>query len=126
MDEIDLKNALAEFSGSECFYRVSPLFRNFVMTEGVHFLAEAGYGWLLDVIGSHLPAVQAAGEDFAVVTLVRHTEGSGALFQITDDVPANTVYAAQEIEYTDSILAEVKLYIGYDGEHWTVLLPGEY
>lgn len=127
MDAQDLKNALAEYSGSETFTRVSPLFPNFVATEGVVFLAEnAGAFWLLDMIASHLPAVKAAEETFAVVLLERDAEGSGAVFKLVDDVPESVVYAEQVIEYTDFPLSEIKLYIGFDGEYFTVMLPGEY
>ena len=127
IDPIDLKNALAEYSGSEHFYRVSAFMRNFIVTEGVKFLADAAQCyWLLDVIVSHLPAVIAAGEEFAVVLLERNAEGAGAVFQIVDDVPANVVYARQEIEFTTFPLAMIKLYLQTDSEHWTLMLPGEY
>ena len=127
MDAQELKNALAEYSGSETFTHVSPLYPNFVATEGVVFLAEkAGCFWLLDMIASHLPAVKAAGETFAVVLLERDAEGSGAVFRLVDDVPASLVYAEQVIEYTDFPLSEIKLYIGFDGEYFTAMLPGEY
>ena len=127
MDEIDLKNALAEYSGSQQFFRVSAFARNSVVTEGVKFLAdEAQCYWLLDMVVSHLPAVIAADETFAVVTLKRNTEGSGAVFQIVDDVPANVVYARQEIEFTTFPLPSIKLYLQTDTEHWTLMLPGEY
>ena len=127
IDAQDLKNALAEYSGGETFTRVSPLYPDFVATEGVVFLAEnAGAFWLLDVIASHLPAVKAAGEMFAVVLLERDVEGSGAVFRLVDDVPAEVVYVEQVIEYTDFPLPSIKLYLATDGEYWTVMLPGEY
>ena len=127
MDAHELKNALAEYSGSETFTRVSPLYPNFVATEGVVFLAEnAGCFWLLDMIASHLPSVLAASETFAVVLLVLDVEGSGAVFKLVDDVPAGVVYVEQVIEYTDFPLSQIKLYIATDGEYWTVMLPGEY
>lgn len=127
IDPIDLKNALAEYSGSEHFYKVSAFAPNFIITEGVKFLAdEAQCYWLLDVIVSHLPAVIAADEEFAVVLLERDPEGSGAVFQITDDVPANVVYARQEIEFTTFPMPSIKLYLQTDTEHWTLMLPGEY
>lgn len=127
IDPIDLKNALAEYSGSEHFYRVSAFARNFVVTEGVKFLAdEAQCYWLLDIVVSYLPEIQKADETFAVVLLERHAEGNGAVVRIVDDVPATVVYAEQDIEFTDFPLPEIKLYIGSDGEHWTLMLPGEY
>ena len=127
MDPIDLKNALAEYSGSQQFFRFSAFARNFVVTEGVKFLAdEAQCYWLLDVIVSHLPAVIAADEEFAVVTLERDAEGSGAVFQIADDDPANVVYARQEIEFTTFPMPSIKLYLQTDTEHWTLMLTSEY
>ena len=68
----------------------------------------------------------AADVDFAVVTLERDAEGTGAVFQITDDVPANIVYAQQEIEFTTFPLPLIQLYLKSDTEHWTLMLTGEY
>ena len=126
MNEKDLREGLVGFTGSETFLRYSPLFPNVVITEGVKWLADAAQCyWLLDVIASHLPAVQRTGETFAVV-MVERTAGSGATFAILDDVPANTIYANQDIEFTDFPLAVLKLYVGFDSENWTVMMPDEY
>ena len=44
--------ALAQFTGTERYYRIAP---KFLITDGVKFLAEnAGCYWLLDVAVSHL------------------------------------------------------------------------
>ena len=126
MNEREIREGLVGFTGSETFLRYSPLFPNVVITEGVIWLAEnAQCYWLLDVIASHLPAVQRAGETFAVV-MIERTSGSGATVAIVDDIPANTIYADQLIEYTDFPLAVLKMYVGYDSENWTVMLIDEY
>ena len=126
MNEREIREGLVGFTGSETFLRYSPLFPNVIITEGVRWLADAAECyWLVDLIASHLPAVQKAGETFAVV-MVERTTGSGATFAIVDDIPATTIFADQKVDYTDFPLAVLKLYVGFDSENWTIMLPDEY
>lgn len=118
-----IKLALRQFTGSASFLRYSPsLFPQAVITEGVEYMAdECQAYWLLDAISSHLPSVK---DDFAVVILT--VDDGKALLTIADDSPANKVYVMQGIDYTDFPLDEIKLYVSFDGEYWTILLPSEY
>ena len=120
---------LSQFYGTESWHRYSPvLFHNVLLTDGAKYVAEeAGAYWLMDVISSHLRAVSKAGDTFGVALLTKEgVNRPGAVFSLQDDVPATTVYATQEIEYTDFPLDEIKFYVSYDGENWVILLPSEY
>jgi hypothetical protein len=118
---------LTQFIGTEKYYRWSALFPNFLLTDGAHYVAEqAGAYWLMDAIASHLKSYKDAG--FAIVVFGKDAtqEGGGFTLRIVDDIPSTKVYATQKIEYSDFPLDEIKLYVIYDGTHWTILLPSEY
>lgn len=121
-EALDLKQFMG---GTHHWYRYSGLFRNVLLTDGTKYLAEkAGAYWLMDMIGSHLPKLVKARETWAIATLKR--QGEGAHFTLQDDVPANTTFASQKVEFTDFPLPEIKLYVNFDGPDWVICLPEEY
>lgn len=124
MSPEELLENLRQFTGTEGYTRYSPsLFPTLILTDGTLFLAEnAGCYWLMDMVGSYLPEVK---DGFAVVKHIG-TPDSNGVFTITDDDPANTVYAQQLVEYSDFPLTEIKMYLSHDGEHWVLMLPSEY
>lgn len=119
---------LPNFYETDQWHRYSPvLFPNVLLTDGALFIAEScdAY-WLMDVISSHLPSVK---DTFAIAQLFRvnyYGRSDAATFYIVDDVPPNTTWAEQDVEYTDFPLDEIKFYVSYDGENWVILLPSEY
>lgn len=112
---------LAQFTGTEYYYKWSPLFRNFVLTDGTKHLAEeAGAYWLMDAIASHFRSYR--GEDFVVATLKKRPQTW--LLKLTD---GNYVkLASQVIEYSDFPLDEITLYVIKQDDLRVVLLPSEY
>ena len=61
-----LESDLAQFTGSENYYRHS-LNRKFMHTDGVNYLAEkAGAFWLVDLIASHQLSRKVRAEPFQV------------------------------------------------------------
>lgn len=118
--EAEIRKDLAYFTGTEHYHRTHP---NMLLTDGTKYLVdECGAYWLADVVWSYLSHVD---DRFAVVSLTV-SDDSSAQFQMTDDLPANVVYASQHIEYTDFPLKEIKLYIINDGDFWVLLLQSEY
>lgn len=117
-----IKAELAQFTGTERYYRYSPLFPKVLLTDGTKRMAEScdAY-WLLDVVASHL---RSMNDSFAVALL--KVKGGKAKFTLTDDLPADVTFAEQSISFTDFPLPEMKLYAGYDGEHYVIMLPTEY
>lgn len=117
-----LKADMEHFTGTCRYYKYSPLFPKVLLTEGSKFLAEeAGAYWLMDVVASHLPKMD---DGFAVAML--KVKNGKATFTLTDDLPANKTYAKQSISFTDFPLDEIKLYVGFDGEYYVILLASEY
>jgi hypothetical protein len=117
MNTIDLSG----FTGTENYYRYSPLFRNFILTDGTKFLAdEAGAYWLIDAIASHVGSYKK--DTFAVATLQKQSDG----WLLTIDDGNGRLYVKQEIEFSDFPLDAIKLYVCKQDNMWVILLPSEY
>lgn len=118
----DLESALAQFCGSENFYR--HWLGRFLYTDGVQYLADnAGGGayWLIDLIASWQTKAKVRREPFQVWTLkVNRDKHPMAVAEAWDDIPGKLL-ASQRIEYTDFPLDEIKLYL----ENGVLMLPGE-
>lgn len=115
-----LETELAHFySADDCVYR-HPLFRTFLYSSGVRFLAkEAQAYWLLDKIaGMQVSNARIRAEEFQVWKLIVAEDRSASLS--VDDGNGNIV-ATSQIDFTDFPLTEVKLY----HENGLLLLPAE-
>ena len=110
---------LSQFTGTAQYWRVA---RQFVITDGVKYLAEtAACFWLIDAAISHLLEIGSA--DWFV--LVR-TEVSGSSAVMIYEDGNGAEYARQAIPYTDLQLPSVNLYAVWDSERWVIMLPSEY
>lgn len=126
----NFKGELAQFTGSEHFYKWSSLFRRDLLTDGAQYVAEKlGAFWLMDLIASHQHARNLRSEGFQVWTLVIHPDGS-AVVQCDDG--NDNILAVQKIPHTD-----FPFVVGGDGfTLWcegpnqlggrTILLPSEH
>jgi hypothetical protein len=114
------KSDLAQFTGSEQWYRHG-INRKVLFTDGAKFVADqAGAYWLLDeiaIIQPHDPRV--AAEEFQVWKLAVTADHSGIL--TCDDGNGNVVYTKQ-IEYTE--FPEEGITLWYTNN--VILLPSEY
>ncbi|UCV26735.1 DUF6876 family protein [Ferribacterium limneticum] len=119
----EIQAGLPNFYGTELWHRYSPvLFPNVLLTDGAKYIAEeCGAYWLMDAIASYRGQVT---DGFAVVKLVK--KGNAAVLTLANDDPADVLFARQEISYTDFPLDEIKLYLVFDGQDWTLMLTGEY
>lgn len=123
-DANQIQNALSHFTGSEQWYRYSPLFPNVLLTDGAMYVAQTCSAfWLMDMIASHIPSIK---DYFAIAILDKGQWPGTWVFRIVDDIPSKEVYAVQEIEYSDFPLDDIKLYVINDDVNWTILLPSEY
>lgn len=113
---------LSRFTGTETYVHLHP---RLYLTDGAYYLAnEAECFWLFDVINSYLSCVPT-DEHFCVVQFER--KGSGADFEIINDVPATRFYATQHIDFTTFPLQRIKLYLSrVTDTEFVVLLPSEY
>ena len=116
---------LPNFTGTEHYYRYSPIFRNFVLTDGSKYLAEACDAcWLCDAIASHLPSYRDEG---FVVARLFVVDGKASL---TFDDGNGNILASQEIEFTTFPLGSITLYVipqdTGDEVVYVILLASEY
>jgi len=114
------KSDLAQFTGSEQWYRHG-INRRVLFTDGAKFVADqAGAYWLLDEIAIIQPHnKRLAAEAFQVWKLAVKPDNSAVL--TCDDGNGNVVYT-KEIEYTDFPPEGITLYFTDN----TILLPSEY
>lgn len=117
-----LQEALCQFYGTEAYHAWSPLFRNFVLTDGTQYLAEnAGAFWLMDLFASHYSVFRPEG--FAVLRLER----TGDTFTATITDGNDHILATQDQIHSDFPLDEIELFAApADGGLWVIMLPGEY
>ena len=114
---------LPNFYGTENYYRLSPVFPNFVLTDGARYLADAaGAWWLMDAVASHLGSYR--DEDFVVAKLLRAKASNAWILRLEDG--NDEVLADQIIEYSDFPLDEITLYVEFDGTNHVILLPSEH
>ena len=110
---------LGHFVGTERYYRIS---RRHLLTDGTKYLAEeAECFWLMDAVASHLMEIGTA--EWFVLVRVQVTEGRAVMIYEDGN---DREHARQEIPHTDFALNSITLYACWDGEHWVIMLPGEY
>lgn len=115
----DLIQELANFTGSQTFYR-HPLFGKYVYTEGIQYLAEnAGAYWLIDFIFSNQIDKKIKDQLFQVWILQRK-ENDSATLRIENG--NKELVKRFKIPFTDFPLQTVTLWLVDD----TLLLPSEY
>ena len=111
---------LAQFTGSENWYRHG-INRRVLFTDGAKYVADhAGAYWLLDEIAIIQPHdKRVAAEEFQVWKLAVNADQTGVL--TCEDGNDNVVYT-KLIEYTDFPIDGITLYFTNN----TILLPREY
>lgn len=110
---------LAQFTGTERYYRLTP---SAVLTDGTKYLSEtAGAFWLMDAIASYLPQFTGR-EDFIVARLVR----TGTQAELTLDDGNGRVLDRQHIAYTDFPMQSIQLYACWTPDYWVLMLCSEY
>jgi hypothetical protein len=115
-----LQQQLAQFTGTESFYKILPMF---VVTDGVKYLMEAANCyWLAQLYGLHLVGIDFNEEPFTVLKLTRKKQG--AIVRIEDG--NGGLLIEQKIDYTDLVLDSVTLYACWADKHWVCMLTSEY
>jgi phage baseplate assembly protein gpV len=111
---------LAQFTGSENWYRHG-INRRVLFTDGAKYVADhAGAYWLLDEIAIIQPHnLRVAAEEFQVWKLTVNADQTAVL--TCDDGNGNVVYT-KKIEHTDFPIDGITLYFTNN----TILLPREY
>jgi hypothetical protein len=113
------KDDLAQFTGSETFYRHG-LVRRITYTEGVQYVAEHGGAyWLIDKIATNQLDPKIAAESFQVWKFTVNSESFASL--VCEDGNDNEVFR-ETITYTDFPLDEIRFYC----DCGVIMLPSEY
>jgi hypothetical protein len=114
------KSDLAQFTGSESWYRHG-INRKVLFTDGAKFVADqAGAYWLLDEISIIQPHdKRVAAEEFQVWKLAVNADQTGVL--TCEDGNGRVIFSKQ-LEYTDFPQDGITLYFTNN----TILLPSEY
>jgi hypothetical protein len=132
--DMDLRQALAHFTGSTRVYRHCLRFLHY--TEGVDYLAEQAQAfWLIDAIASYQPQLKKDPmlAEFQVWLLLRPgqedipwiaVEGNGAVLTCWPDTPTEDAPPAvrQDIPLSDFPLTDIRLYVS----NGTLYLPSEH
>lgn len=105
---IYLTSKLRNYCGTETWFRHS-LFRKFLYTEGVQFLAEAAECyWLIDLIFGFQYDQQAVRDEFFQLWELKVTENKGATLTC-DDGNGNIVFT-HTLAFTTFPLDSIRLY----------------
>jgi hypothetical protein len=126
-DLLQIRETLAQFSGSEQWYKWSAIFRRDLLTDGAHFVAEecAAY-WLMDAIASWQCDRKVRAEEFQVWHLDCVQDKPDHWLLWADDGNDNQI-ARQEIEFSDFPLDGIRLYaVRNELGGVTIMVPGEY
>lgn len=128
----ELKANLPQFTGDLDRYRHS-FNRSLIYTPGVQYLAERAEAyWLIYAIASHVGSkafLQAVTQDPRVQDLhfwklTVHEDNSASLTACVDS--DEQPFITQQIPLTDFPLEAIDLWVGYDGQHYTLYLPSEH
>lgn len=120
MDAAQLKHELKNFTGTETWFRHT-LFRKFLYTEGVQFLAEnAECYWLIDkIFGAQFEHQTVRDELFQTWDLTVQPNGS-AILQCGDG--NDTIVHSETLTFTTFPMDTIRLFLTDD----VLLLPTEY
>lgn len=112
---------LQRFTGSENWYR-HPLFRSFLYTDGVQYVAEKGNAyWILDKIFACQSCVPGlVNEPMCFWEMTLNAEGQGARLVCTDG-NGRGLYA-ENILFTDFPLKKIEFFF----QNNVLFLPSEY
>ena len=110
--EAFLKAYRAIRNGTENFY-FNPLYRKFLYSDGVKECAEAGCYWLLDILGTELPAeFKRAKENTCMVYVVVKNQAAEIIAKFHDD---DQTPWTKKITYTDMPEGTWEFYVMYEG-----------
>ena len=108
----NILDSLANFTGTENYYKASPLF-NINITDGIKYLCEKlQCYWLIDIIGSaqHLPLIKANSD--SILWTIKKNDNNHFIVSAYKDsplTPDNLLYT-QKGNYTNFPLSEFEFY----------------
>ena len=132
-----LHSKLYQFTGTEAYHRLNPLFGKVIATDGVKFLCEEmKCFWLFDIIASHLLITVKTPIEFAYVDVIVQDDRSCTVTIHEERLDPDTlesedvILAQQELEIADLPPGDLRVYVGVQpiqGQNYYVLmLTSEY
>ncbi|MFT9159469.1 MAG: DUF6876 family protein [Acetobacter sp.] len=102
--------ALAGFIGTTHYYRY---LMGLVLTDGTHYLASHGAGWLLDIVASArlVPDVRRVPFEFWTLRVDKDTHRAPVTCTDGGEGSEERVLYSQDIDWTNFPLSELKLYV---------------
>ena len=120
MNTTELTNDLAQFTGTEHYYRYPLNINNISYTDGVAYFAETvGAYWLFDIVATQPEILKTMREGLAVIELRVDTDSTAVL--TCEDGNYNNTYT-RIIEFTDCPAGAWRFYFTDN----VILLPSEY
>jgi len=108
-----IQKALLEFHGTTAYHRYSPLFPNFLLTDGACFLAEICEAfWLMDAIASYQgsPAIHRNQRLRQLQFWTLTVTGESGILTCQEDSDRKPAIR-QEIPYTDFPLPRIQIWV---------------
>lgn len=120
MKDTITKIDLAQFTGTENWYR-HPIARKILYTDGIQYLAEkAGAYWLIDEIAFNQSNPSLKNQEFQAWKLSVDLEKTTAILTCEDGNYKNLF--TKKISYTDFPFDEIRIFFNNN----VILLPSEY
>jgi hypothetical protein len=120
---------LDQFTGTEAYYGLGPLFPHVVLTDGTkHVADQGGAWWLMEAIASYQTrALWAADPRLKALQFWKlkvNPDRSATLTCIADSGEPPRV--TQDIPYTDFPLPDIDIWVGRTGPYLVLYLPSEH
>jgi hypothetical protein len=129
----EILNNLAQFTGTEKYYRYSPLFPFMLLTDGTRYLAEScDCYWLIDLIASmQLDRLIKEHEQLQSLQFWKLTVNDDRSATVICEWDSEQIVYSQKIDYTDFPLNEARIWVqpyhsSQQGKHFVAHLPSEY
>ncbi|WP_186043035.1 MULTISPECIES: DUF6876 family protein [Burkholderia] len=117
---------LGQFTGTENYYRLGPVLRDALATDGVHYLMTNGMAWLVtDALAVVTARPQHDG--FFMIEFVPHDDGSGSL--VITDGNNGEIYRQRYLSHSYPLAMPLRLFAEWgfvEKEQWIALLASEY
>lgn len=123
-----LQAQLSQFTGTENYYSLGPLFRRAVFTDGVHFLVEnAQCMWLItDSMAWVTSKIPGTNYDDGFFTVELHPKANGSADLMITDGNGTTLHQQKYQSHSFPMAKGIKLFAQWGGDFWVLMLTSEY
>lgn len=121
--ELFLKTYNESRNGANHWVR-NPLYPSFLMSDGVHDLADTGCHWLMDILGTELPGVYKKHPDDNLMVVKVKVADSRA--RIEGSFNDDTMDYLHKVHFTDLPDGEWVFYVDRHPDGLVCILPTEY